>query len=348
MDVLVIERERFPRDKPCGGIATLGIRGLVGEAIDSVVVHRPKWTQFHLNMRPICEYYDPDLIFKRTTLDKLLMDLALEEGAHLLEDRSVTGVENQDERRARVLLDTGEEVEAWAVVGADGAYSTVAKSTGLFVPLHARKGVFALHFEERLPSSEVDALLGPPEDKRRQSYFWTHMTGMGWVFRKDEGLNVGIGVGTMAPSDIRQRADRFLDDIGLGRFKDELRGMHIPGEFLPRLTADRVLLVGDAAGAGNPTTGCGIEDSMKTAIHASRVLSDLRRRGGAPTASALRAYEASLGTLRRLQRMRLWIVSLLWALQRRRLDTEFALGLSLRAMAKLDIECFIWSDASRF
>ena len=37
MDVLIVEGERFPRTKACGGIATRGIVDLVGEAIDDLV-----------------------------------------------------------------------------------------------------------------------------------------------------------------------------------------------------------------------------------------------------------------------------------------------------------------------
>jgi flavin-dependent dehydrogenase len=170
---------------------------------------------------------------------------------------------------------------------------------------------------------------------------------MGWVFRKEGGLNVGIGVHKMGRSDLLPRARRFLDGLGLGRFKSDLKGHHIPGIFLPRVVADGVLLVGDAAGAGNPSTGCGIEDAMKTGILASRTLVDLHHRGRDFTASSLMAYETSLGTIKRLQRFKLRLLRAVAAGQRRGWDTEFWMTSAFRAIVRFDLERFIWSDASR-
>jgi flavin-dependent dehydrogenase len=278
----------------------------------------------------------------------LLVDLALEEGASLQEGARVVSIDNGPDNHAEVHLEGGDVIKARAVVGADGPYSVVARSTGLSRPLHERRGNFAIYVEEEMARSEVDAILGPPEDCRRHSYFFVDLTGMGWAFRKDDGLNVGIGVACMGRSDVGERVRRFLDDLGLGHLKGDLHGHHIPGDFLPRTTTARVLLVGDAAGAGNPTTGCGIEDAMKTGILASRVLSDLQSRGLEPTATRLHAYESSLNTMRRLQRVKIGALGLVNRLQERGLASEHWITLSLRTLVRFDLERFIWSDATRF
>jgi flavin-dependent dehydrogenase len=348
LDVLIVEGERFPRDKACGGIATRGIFDLVGPSLDEVIDQYCERTKFFLNMRPVVEYDDPDLLFRRSRFDQLLVDLATEEGAGLKDGVRVIGVDNSAKDHVDIELDGGEMLKARAVVGADGCYSTVSRSVGLFRPLHSCRGNFAVYLEKDLPRKQVDAILGPPDDLRRHSYFFVGMTGMGWAFRKARGINVGIGIYCMSRSDIRERAERFLDDLGLGEFKDELHGQHIPGEFLPRVTADGVLLVGDAAGASNPSTGCGIEDAMKTGVLAAKCLVNLHERGRPYTAGNLRAYESSLATMRRLQSSKLVLLSVVTRLQQRGLGTYHWMSVFLRTIVRLDLERFIWSDPTRF
>ncbi len=347
-DVLMVERERFPRDKACGGIATIGIVDLVGEAINEVVEQYSRRTKFYLNMKPVIDYKDPNVLFRRTRFDKLLVDLATEAGAGLMEGSDVVGIEYPGEGPVEVVLRSGDRIKAKCVVGADGPYSAVARSTGLFLPLMDRQGNFAVYIEKDVPQSEADAILGPPEEMRRNSYFFVGMHGLGWVFRKEGGINVGIGEGTMGRSDLLRWARHFLDDLGMGRFKKDLRGHHIPGAFLPSVTAERVLLVGDAAGAGNPTTGCGIEDAMKTGILASRALDSILCKGREPTLARLQVYEKSLRTLKRIQSGRARLLRLLRGLQTRGMGTEFWMRWSLKAIGRFDLEDLLWTDASRF
>jgi flavin-dependent dehydrogenase len=344
----MVERERFPRDKPCGGVATLGLLDLVGNEVDEVIEGRPTRTRFILNMRPVLEYDDPDLLFKRVRFDRLLAALAVEEGAGLQEGSCVEDLHFGHEDHVEVRLAGGDVLKARAVVGADGAYGTVAKAAGFRVPLAERPGNFALYVECELPRSRVDALLGPLEDGLRHSYFWTQMCGMAWVFRKEGGINAGIGMHGMGHTDLHDRAVRWLDAIGLGDLSPDLRGHHIPGRFLPRVTGHRVLLVGDAAGAANPCTGCGIEDAIKTGLLAARALATLHGAGRSPTTANLAQYEASLTTLRRIPRSKLWLVRAIRWFQRRGWDTDFWMDLILRTVVRFDLERFIWSDASRF
>jgi flavin-dependent dehydrogenase len=344
----MVERERFPRNKACGGIATTGIIDLVGEPIHEVVEQYSRHTKFYLNMKPVIDYKDPNVLFRRTRFDKLLVDLATEAGAGLMEGSEVDSVENPLDGPVEVVLRRGDRIKARCVVGADGPYSVVSRSAGLFVPLRDRQGIFAVYIEKDVSQSEADAMLGPPEEMRRNSYFFVGMHGLGWVFRKEGGINVGIGEGTMGRSALLRWADHFLDALGLGRFKKDLRGQHIPGAFLPSVTAERVLLVGDAAGAGNPTTGCGIEDAMKTGILATRALDSIFSKGHEPTLTRLQVYESSLKTLKRIQSGRARALRLLRWVQRRGMGTEPWMRWSLKAIGRFDLEDLLWTDASRF
>jgi geranylgeranyl reductase family protein len=349
LDVLLLDRCAFPREKPCGGIARPGVIDLVGGGAERVVEAHVRTCRLLLNMRHVIDYRDHTVLFKRSRFDALLVDLAEEAGATFRESARVVTVDTGAPDRAEVVLEDGERIAGRCVVGADGPYSAVARSSGLVTrPLAGRQGNFALYFETELPDHEVDAILGPPEELRRASYFFEGLHGMGWVFRKEGCVNVGIGVGSMGPSDIRRRAERFLDELGMGRFKHALRGRHIPCGFLPRVTSDRVLLVGDAAGAGNPMTGCGVEDALKTGVIAARTVVQVLSGGLEPTAARLEAYERSLRTLRRIQSTRGTLLKGIWWAQRRGWASERWMRWSLEAMARLRLETFVWTDAARF
>ncbi len=349
LDVLLLDRSDFPRGKPCGGIAKPGVIDLVGGQVEETIEARVRICRLLLNMRPVVDYRDHTVLFRRERFDSLCVDLAKEAGASFRVGARVVAVDNHAPDRAEVVLSDGARVAGRCVVGADGPYSTVARSSGLATePLARRRGNFALYFEAEVPRHEVDAILGPPEELRRASYFFEGLHGMGWVFRKEGCVNVGIGVGSMGPSDIRRRASAFLDELGWRRFERSLRGMHIPCGFLPRVTADRVLLVGDAAGASNPMTGCGIEDALKTGVIAARTVCSVLSRGLEPNVTRLEAYERALHTLRRIQSMRAMGLKCIWWAQRRNWASERWMRWTLEAMARLRLETFVWTDATRF
>lgn len=114
------------------------------------------------------------------------------------------------------------------------------------------------------------------------------------------------------------------------------------------MTAERVLLVGDAAGAGNPTTGCGIEDAIKTGMLAAKALGRILPRGLEPNTGRLRAYELSLGTLRRIQSSRGIVLKLIRDIQRRGWGTHDWMRLSLKMISRFDLETYVWTDPLRF
>ena len=131
-NVLVAEKARFPRDKPCGG-------GLTGRALKripvdpSAVVERDV-DRFELRLRygsSFARSHDEPLIrmTQRRRLDAFLAEQAAEAGAEVREGARVERLES-DENGVTALVD-GTPVRADVVVGADGANGVVARSFGL-------------------------------------------------------------------------------------------------------------------------------------------------------------------------------------------------------------------------
>jgi menaquinone-9 beta-reductase len=175
-------------------------------------------------------------------------------------------------------LETGEEVHADFVIGADGATSGVAQAAGL---VEADKVLWGFAIRTYL-AQEVDLaaiVMWEPTP-------WRAFPGYGWVFPgADGGANIGLGIATRSDRQAGATAVRSLPG-----FLTHLRGVGLldedPPEVLPRRlggwlkmgmvgttpAVGRVLLVGDAAGLINPLQGEGIAQGMRSGQLAAETL----------------------------------------------------------------------------
>ena len=159
LSVVLIERERFPREKVCGDclnpecwpiLRRLGIdqrvRVLSHGALD--------WVEF-INVRDVHLRVDlprgenAEIAIKRSAFDSILLERARELGAEVREASTLTSVEKSD---GAWNLTTGEVTAAFrarVLVGADGRNSTVARLLGLLP--HIAKERVALQAHIPLP-----------------------------------------------------------------------------------------------------------------------------------------------------------------------------------------------------
>jgi digeranylgeranylglycerophospholipid reductase len=223
------------------------------------------------------------LTIDRVRLDELLCGQAQACGADLLRARMVHaerqngGVRLHCQRDGRDL-----QLSARLVVGADGAYSRVARSLGLPGP---RERVYCLGIAGRLRVPREDFVHIFVGRKLAPGWF-------GWIIPSGDGrVRVGIGCDR---TDKPIRCYRRLVDAFPHLLRDvqpcRMYGGTIPLDFAPRSYADGVLLVGDAAGQVKPFSGGGIYTGLVAARHAaSAAISAL----GADDTSAdrLRGYE---------------------------------------------------------
>jgi flavin-dependent dehydrogenase len=175
-------------------------------------------------------------------------------------------------------LDTGEEVHADFVVGADGATSGVAQAAGL---VEAGKVLWGFAIRTYLPQDVDLAAIVMWEPTP-----WHAFPGYGWVFPGAEGgANIGLGIATRADRQAGANAVRSLPEflahlraVGLldGAAPDvlprRLGGWLKMGMVGTTPAAGRVLLVGDAAGLINPLQGEGIAQGMRSGQLAAETL----------------------------------------------------------------------------
>jgi geranylgeranyl reductase family protein len=277
--VLLVDRARFPRDKPCGGGLTgRAFRHLpcdVGPVVEHVV------DRFVLRLgygRRFARVAGAPLIHmtQRRRLDLHLAEQAAAAGADFRDDTRVEAIELDDE--GVVASVAGSRVQASYLVGADGANGIVARATGLGSGI-----VRGVALEGNVPWSALDR-------PGYESAAWVELGvvpgGYGWVFPKGDHANLGVGGWMSEGPRLRDHLDRLARVHAVDpELLTEVRGHRLPMRELGAPAArGRVLLVGDAAGLVDPLSG----DGMYEAFVSARVASD------AILAGRPEEYEAAL------------------------------------------------------
>ncbi len=262
--VALMDKEIFPRYKPCGGGLTARTLKLFPFSIEPVLESTIYQFRFSRNFKNefIRESNDPLMYcMMRDNFDQFLVDKAISKGAEFLPETKMTGL---TESFDQVLVHTNRgEFSASFIIGADGASSLTARTFQLTGQI--KKGI-AIESEVK-----VD-----PESLARHKHMvcldWgTFMRGYAWVFPKKDHLSVGVGGPAQLSKYLKIYFLKFMESM---KFEDagllSFRTSPIPYRVgYDRLQAGRVLLVGDAAGFTDPMTGEGIHYAVKSARIAS-------------------------------------------------------------------------------
>jgi len=326
LDVLVLERSTFPREKVCGdGLTPRAVKSLIGMGIDTTA---PGWARneglriigggvrLELPWPQLATYPDYGLVRTRLDFDEILARTAQKAGARLQELTEVTGAVLDDAGRIvgvkarRVPEDVdgrpsrerhvGEETtyRARLVIAADGGSSRLALSMGL-----AKR-------EDRPMGVAVRRYYTSPRTNDTYLESWlelwqgdTLLPGYGWIFPVGDGTsNVGLGLlntsASFRATNYKQLLEAWLggmppewgftEDHALGSVK----GGALPMGFnrTPHYTRG-LMLVGDAGGVINPFNGEGIAYAMETGELAAEVAVQALARGSVGTPGTDRALQ---------------------------------------------------------
>jgi geranylgeranyl reductase family protein len=260
--VLLLDRAKFPRDKPCGGGLTYRAIRELPFSVDPVVEDVVDRFEFGFRYRhrfvrrgaaPII------LMTQRKRLDAFLAEQAVEAGAEFRDGARVSAVTEDGE----VTVD-GETIRADTVVGADGVNGITARSVGL--ETRYRYGV-ALEGNVSYTRAREDRYRG-----RAVLELGVVPGGYGWVFAKGDHVNVGVGGWEAEGPGLRDHLKRLCREHELDEEKVEaLRGYRLPlRRRADPLVKGRVALAGDAAGLVDPLSG----DGMYEAFVSARLVSE--------------------------------------------------------------------------
>jgi len=184
--VLILERARLPRYKPCGGGVLQATFRRFPFSFEAVIEARPTQAELHYPGSPPLKISlddRPIAMVRRPDFDAYILAQASSKKVDVLEGVSVTGaIEHPD--GVQVNTSDGRSFVARYLVGADGANSTVARALGL-----RKRRVLGGTLE-----AEVE-----PEPATLARWAQTIMLQFGacpggylWIFPKRERLSVGI------------------------------------------------------------------------------------------------------------------------------------------------------------
>jgi menaquinone-9 beta-reductase len=322
LDVLVLEKSRFPREKVCGdGLTPRAVKALTAMGVpldESGGWLRNKGLRIiggggriELDWPELSSYPGFGLVRSRLDFDEILARHAEKAGARVLQGVNVTGPV-RDGRTARVIgvtaheTSNGEKTERTfrgrAVVAADGNSSRLSVALGLRKRDDRPLGVAVRSYytSPRHDDDYLEAWLDLWDGDKL-------LPGYGWIFGMGDGTsNVGLGLLNTSDAfgniDYRVLLRRWLAGMpaewGLS---EENRTAPVRGAALPMgfnrtpHFADGVLLAGDSGGMVNPFNGEGIAYALEAGEIAARtIVQALARPTEAATDAVLRTYPTAL------------------------------------------------------
>jgi geranylgeranyl reductase family protein len=267
--VLLLDRARFPRDKPCGGGVTGRAARLLPFSVAPVVEDTVTTVRMRLRFGSWFDRGDGAplvLMTQRVRLDAYLVERAVEAGADFREDAKVTAVEAGPDEA--VVVAGGERLRAAAVIGADGVNGVCARALAL-----GGNQAVGVALEGNVPYER----LGEGYRGRAVLELGIVPGGYGWVFPKADHANIGLGGWEREGPRHRQRLVALSAAHGVASADLEgLRGYRLPLRS-PRstLARGRAAVVGDAAGLVDPVSGDGMFEAFLSGKLAAEATLDL-------------------------------------------------------------------------
>jgi flavin-dependent dehydrogenase len=297
LDVAILDKQTFPRDKVCGGWITLAVLSELG--IDPAEYSRGRVLQPISGFRTGCitptdsthgatietDYHATvSYGIRRREFDDYLLRRS---GARLLQGTPLTSL--QRENGSWVVngppangppangKTVNGQIHARLVVGAGGHFCPVARLTGAKPP--RENAVVAQEAEFEMDEAQQAGCRVRPEIP--ELYFCSDIKGYGWCFRKRNILNVGLGrldqhrLGEHVAAFVR-----FLKSAGRISFDIPSLPGHaylLYGVSERKVADDGVLLIGDAAGLAYKQSGEGIRPAVESGLLAAQAIREAKR-----------------------------------------------------------------------
>ncbi|MGQ9684243.1 MAG: geranylgeranyl reductase family protein [Anaerolineae bacterium] len=254
--VLVLERARLPRYKACAGGVPSQIFSTLPPACSQAIECQVRHVRLAFPGEGELSYDihgAPIAMVSRLRFDYALLTSARAD----IHDGEGAAVVEQTGEGVRVRSTRGEVYTAGHLIGADGAFSLVARSARL----QPHQGIGPALEAEVEAGEELMARYG------NASLFLIGVVpgGYAWVFPKRVTLSFGIGAYKGTGKALRDALLQCAASLGIPAECVRLRGHGLP-VYRPRaaISRGRILLVGDAAALMDPLSGEGVRYALRS------------------------------------------------------------------------------------
>ncbi len=292
LDVLILDKSEFPRDKVCAGWITPQVveeleidtrdyqQGRVLQPITSFITGMGERTAKPVHYDRIVSYG-----IRRCEFDNYLLQRS---GARL---RLGEAWESMERVAGRWLVNS--TISAGLVIGAGGHFCPVVR----FLGANLGKGERAISAQEiEFEMTDEQAEHCDVEHDRPELYFCDDLKGYGWCFRKGNFLNVGLGrEGNHRLPEHVHAFSRWLQEQGKiptdtpARFKGHAYLLYSHAQ--RPVVGDGVLIIGDAAGLAYQESGEGIRPAIESGLMAAQIVASA---SGDYSKQRLSEYETQL------------------------------------------------------
>ena len=271
----ILDKQSFPRQKICAGWVTPEVMRVLNLDLEDYAKSNilQKISGFkisQLGQKQLESHYPGEPVsygIRRIEFDDYLLQRC---GAELILEQAFNKMEkNNDGWLVNDLY------QAKLVIGAGGHYCPVARaidSKGISeLAVVAQEAEFEMNAEQKQNCTIKEEI---PE-----LFFTPDLMGYGWVFRKGDYLNIGLG--REDKSKLSSHVKNFCDYLtAQGKIPDDITAKYNGHAYLlynhavREMVADNVLLIGDSAGLAYPQSGEGIRPAVESAMLAAEVIRD--------------------------------------------------------------------------
>lgn len=264
INVLVIDKDHFPRSKPCAG----GLTAKTFMSFEFSISEKVKYVTSSI----VASYKDE--IFHKISGNKILTEMverkefdqyfirkAIDSGAVFLDGVKVT--EAIWENKEFIVKTESQLFRCNYLIGADGTNSIVNRAFNI-----VKKDLYGFAIETNCPVSKENI-----KNFDMTFDFGTVPNGYLWIFPKDQYVCVGVYTTNKKMKNTQQYLLAYIERLGLTPESEKIKGHVIPFYGINYKQPDfPCILVGDAAGFGDYWTGEGIYYAVKSGIIAAEVI----------------------------------------------------------------------------
>jgi geranylgeranyl reductase family protein len=277
LSVALIEKEKLPRYKTCGGGLVFRGRKMLPFDLEQVIDTEFNSVELYFKGQDLRFQSKRDFpvisMVMRDKFDALIVEHAKKLGVTLFEEHSLKDL--QFDKNITIITDKI-ELQAKFVIAADGALSKTAKLAGWNED--TRYLIPALEFEVEVKPEVFERL-------KTEARFDVDFIpkGYAWSFPKKNHLSLGVASFKRSKLNLKKSYSDYLEFLGIKTediIIEHAHGFQIPvGSRKDGFVKNNVFLIGDAAGFADPITAEGISNAIYSGNLAAEAIVESKLEG---------------------------------------------------------------------